>query len=943
MRSILKSKSGTLLLEVLIVTFLFGVLGTGLIGSVVTSLRASKQGTEYVVASGYIKEGIEAVRSIRDQDWSEIINGTHGLSTGSGYYAFSGTSETIDSIYTRTITVEDVTRLGSLIGDIFALGVFDANTKKITVNVTWETLSGKIQNIDDVFYVTNWDNLSWIQTLTANFTSGVENSTTITTSDNGEVQLRAHDRDWDNTYVQHSIDLPGSGNWETSYLDDINDILYLLANNTAGDDFVAYDTSDVSGNTPTFIAGYDIQNANDFVVSDGYAYIATNDSSAEVSIINLSTMALVSTIDLPGVTNTNTVAIFSDILVIGRDSSLNDELVMYDITIPSSPNFLLSTNVSASFNDMVASATHIFATSDNNTQEVFSFLILDGSQVGTLDMDGTDNAGELYLVDDNLFVARDDGTSYDFALVDISDPTAMSVTNSLELGASIFGIDIDTNQEYAFLATNNGSEEIMVINLSSFSKEIVMNITGTDIAESVAVYGGSVFVGSASNSNDLMIVRVQSGGWTTPTLIASVDKSGAHNANEIYVSGNYAYLVTQNNASLNELWIYDVTIPSSPTYLGSFDVGSDVNDIVVSGSIAYLATANNSRELDVVDVSNPTSPARIGSLSLNGTQDATTVAISGNYAYIGRIQGTKEEFAIIDISTPASPVKIGELQFSDDVNDLTVSGNYVYGATSDNSKELVVFDVATPATPSEAANYNLSTNTNANTVALSGSVLTIGRANSASSGELAVLDITTPISPSLFGEGEVGGTVSGVYMDNSNYVYMASGKANNEFQRWDISTPSSPIEDVVFDLNANANGVYFNGTNAFLATDNDTMELQIIGEGSPPSQYSREGTMTSQAFESGAVGTMWSIISWSETGTGDVFFRIRTANSEANLATAKWVGSDGTSNTTYSTSNFPISVDPGASGTQWIQWKAYLIGSGLSTPVLEDVTLQYTQ
>jgi len=943
MRSILRSKSGTLLLEVLIVTFLFGVLGTGLIGSVVTSLRASKQGTKYVVASGYIKEGIEAVRSIRDQDWSEMINGTHGLSTGLGYYAFSGTSETIDSIYTRTITVEDVTRLGSLIGDIFASGVFDANTKKITVNVTWETLSGKIQNIDDVFYVTNWDNLSWIQTLTADFTLGFENNTTITTSDNGEVQLRAHDSDWDNTYVQHSIDLPGSGNWETSYLDEVNDILYLLASNTAGDDFVAYDISDVSVNTPTFIAGYDIQNANDFVVSGGYAYIATNDSSAEVSIINLSTMALVTTIDLTGNASANTVAIVGDTLVIGRDSSMNDELVIYDVSTPSSPSFLLSTSVNAALNEIAVNATHVFASTNNNTTEIISFLIFDGSQVGTLDLSGADNTRAVYLIGSNLYVARNNGTSYDFVLIDTTDPSAMSVSNSLELGASVFGIDIDSNQEYAFLVTNNGSEEIMVINLSSFSKEIAMNITGTDNAESVAVYGGSVFVGSASDSNDLIIVRVQSGGWESPTLIASADKSGSHNANEVYVSGNYAYLVTQNNASLNELWIYDVTVPSSPVYLGSFDVGANINDIVVSNTVAYLATSDNSLELDIIDVSVPTSPARIGSLSLEGTQDATSVAINGNYVYVGRLQGTKEEFAVVDVSTPSSPSKVGELQFSSDVNDLAVSGNYVYGATSDNNKEFVVFDVSAPATPSETASYNLSTNTNANTIALSGSVLSIGRANGASSSELAVLDITTPTSPSLFGEGEVGDAVLGVWMDSTNYVYMVSDEANSEFQRWDISTPASPIEDVVFDLNVNANGVYFNGTNAFLATAHDTMELQIIGEGSPPAQYSHEGTMTSQAFDSGAVGTTWSIISWSETGTGDVFFRIRTANSEANLVSAKWVGSDGTSNTTYLTSNFPISVDPGASGTQWIQWKAYLTGSGLSTPVLENVTLQYTQ
>ena len=58
---------GSLLLEIVLVTFLFGILGTGLVATMVTSSQASKQGTEYVAATGYMKEGIEAVRSIRDR------------------------------------------------------------------------------------------------------------------------------------------------------------------------------------------------------------------------------------------------------------------------------------------------------------------------------------------------------------------------------------------------------------------------------------------------------------------------------------------------------------------------------------------------------------------------------------------------------------------------------------------------------------------------------------------------------------------------------------------------------------------------------------------------------------------------------------------------------------------------------------------------------------
>ncbi|MFA4846172.1 MAG: hypothetical protein WC654_06475 [Patescibacteria group bacterium] len=123
---------GSTLLEVVLVTFLFGVIGTGLVSTLIGSSQTSKRGMEHTVAAGYIKEGIEATRSIRDRDWSELANGTHGLSTGSGYYDFSGTSDSLDGgVYTRTITIEDVYRLGSLTSDISASGTtLDAATKR---------------------------------------------------------------------------------------------------------------------------------------------------------------------------------------------------------------------------------------------------------------------------------------------------------------------------------------------------------------------------------------------------------------------------------------------------------------------------------------------------------------------------------------------------------------------------------------------------------------------------------------------------------------------------------------------------------------------------------------------------------------------------------------------------------------------------------------------
>ena len=58
------------MIEIIFITALFAVIGTGIISTLLSGSHASKQGGDYVVASGYIGEAINAVKSIRDQAWN---------------------------------------------------------------------------------------------------------------------------------------------------------------------------------------------------------------------------------------------------------------------------------------------------------------------------------------------------------------------------------------------------------------------------------------------------------------------------------------------------------------------------------------------------------------------------------------------------------------------------------------------------------------------------------------------------------------------------------------------------------------------------------------------------------------------------------------------------------------------------------------------------------
>jgi hypothetical protein len=105
----------------------------------------------------------------------------------------------------------------------------------------------------------------------------------------------------------------------------------------------------------------------------------------------------------------------------------------------------------------------------------------------------------------------------------------------------------------------------------------------------------------------------------------------------IVIRGNYAYVVTgSGNGNVDTLSVVDISTPTSPTVVGSvtdsrltFGSGLDI-----SGTNLYIALINSPGAVTVVNVSDPTNPLVVTSFT-DPTLDTTeTAAISGNYAYV---------------------------------------------------------------------------------------------------------------------------------------------------------------------------------------------------------------------------------------------------------------------------------------------------------------------
>ncbi len=201
----------------------------------------------------------------------------------------------------------------------------------------------------------------------------------------------------------------------------------------------------------------------------------------------------------------------------------------------------------------------------------------------------------------------------------------------------------------------------------------------------------------------------------------------------------------------------------------------------------------------------------------NSTSNGSAIAFAGNRVYLGRANSTGREFYIFDVSNPAASALLGQRDLNGTPNDIVVSGNYAYVASTDDAQELQIIDVSNPATIDQVGKLTTvdltvanSGNAAANAVALavSGNYLLMIRA---AGDEFLIFDLANPSAPgSPIGRtATLTGTV-GDLAAAGNYAYVASTDNAAELQIVNITTKTAPSRVAVLNLNsgdANADGL----------------------------------------------------------------------------------------------------------------------------------------
>lgn len=290
---------------------------------------------------------------------------------------------------------------------------------------------------------------------------------------------------------------------------------------------------------------------------------------------------------------------------------------------------------------------------------------------------------------------------------------------------------------------------------------------------------GRVFAGQ----NGTCTITVSNSGFTAtatgtvrtfaPTALSFISIPGF--ANNVDVSGNYAY-VAAGSAGLQ---VVDVSNHSSPRIVASLDTPGNANDVKVVGPRAYVA--DGSAGLQVIDISNPTLPRFLGFLDTPG--EAYDVAVSGNHVFIA---DGPSGLQIIDITNPTTPKLLGSVDTPGTAKGVAVSGTVAVVADGANGVQII--DVSSPASPRIVG--TLDTPGDARDVAVNGLIAYVADYT----GGLRIVDFTVPTSPTLVSA--VPTTSGGVLMDVAHagtLVFGADVVFVNGVPITDVSSPVNPI------------------------------------------------------------------------------------------------------------------------------------------------------
>ncbi|MCP4157953.1 MAG: hypothetical protein GY757_60145 [bacterium] len=391
-------------------------------------------------------------------------------------------------------------------------------------------------------------------------------------------------------------------------------------------------------------------------------------------------------------------------------------------------------------------------------------------------------------------------------IYDISTPGNPVPVGRYSGGLHVSAVAVSGN--YAVLATYE----------SNYSNLHILNVSDPTNPTEVKRYnhyeplGGDEFL-SVHAFGNYVYGKVYSSYWVVDMTSPGILSDNFAHFSDIDISGQYLYMTVYSDG----LKVADVTDPLNYVVVSdtSFPGHNAYRTIAVQGNYAYIGASDN--RLLVVDISQPTAPTLVHEFSLLST--AEEIDLSNGNAFVRLGNGIIE---VLDISVPTALTSVGTLETDfpiyNDKDRMDIQNNTLYLA--DDMEGLTLFDIATAAEPQQVGAYDYCGTGSNEFITENYAYLSHGESG------LRIIDISTPTAPVQVGHHTMGGAKIVV---SGNYAYTGSNIL-------DVSNPASPVQvgsipNYLHNIYLEGNYLYGGSSNGLGIVDiSDPYNPQEVGE-----------------------------------------------------------------------------------------------------------------
>jgi hypothetical protein len=308
----------------------------------------------------------------------------------------------------------------------------------------------------------------------------------------------------------------------------------------------------------------------------------------------------------------------------------------------------------------------------------------EATTTANFNLPGNFDENDVFELNDLAYLVTENNSSgSEFYILDVSNIYNPFQISSLNMGSSVTSVVVQG--DYAYLSTKRNTGELRVVDVSSPNSPFIaatVNLSGNQNAYDLVVNETELYILQDDDLHSFSITDP-----TDPEMLDKIDLDG--DANELYLSGNNVYVATEDDDK--ELQIIDVTNPANLQAIGEYDLPGSLKgtDVFVQGTRAYISTENSGSnpEFYIFEISDPTDPVFIGSYEAG--EKIHSFAIVGPYALLGT-NFLDAELNVIDVSFPSSISEVSSFDLSGNVLGMSANCAVIYAATSSNDSEFFI-------------------------------------------------------------------------------------------------------------------------------------------------------------------------------------------------------------------------------------------------------------